>query len=205
MPIASSWGYNKENNMKQKEAVPAGNEWIEKSVREFSGNPIERIDKGWMLVTVGDAVTAANVENDRGNWNTMTASWGGLGELWKKDVAFIFIRPSRRTFDFANNANLITLSFFDESYRDALTLCGEKSGRDIDKAAATGLNPVFFREGPLAGAVSFKEARDIIICKKIYAHDLDPALFLDPSIEKNYNGSNYHRMFIGEIIGYRTR
>ena len=184
--------------MRQKEAVPAGNEWITKGVREFSGNPIERIDKGWMLVTAG------NMENDKGNWNTMTASWGGLGELWSKDVAFIFIRPTRHTFGFANNANHFTLSFFDESYRAALNLCGEKSGRDIDKAAAAGLTPVYFPGDP-AGAVSFKEARDIIICKKIYAHDLDPAFFLDSSIEKNYSENDYHRMFVGEIVGYRTR
>ena len=184
--------------MKQKEAVPAGNEWIEKDVREFPGSPFKRIGSDWMLITAG------NIESDKNSWNTMTASWGGLGVLWKKDVAFFFIRPSRHTFGFANNASIVTLSFFDENHRAALSLCGEKSGRDIDKAAAAGLNPVFF-QGNLAGAVSFKEARDIIICKKIYAQDLNPALFLDPSIENNYNGSDYHRMFIGEIVGYRTR
>jgi hypothetical protein len=26
-------------------------------------------------------VSAGNVADDKGNWNTMTASWGGLGEL----------------------------------------------------------------------------------------------------------------------------
>jgi flavin reductase (DIM6/NTAB) family NADH-FMN oxidoreductase RutF len=136
----------------------------------------------------------------------MTASWGGLGVLWQKEVAFIFIRPSRHTFGFANNAGFFTLSFFAGTYRNALTLCGEKSGRDTDKAAAAGLTPVFFRDGPGAGAVSFKEAGDIIICKKIYAQDFAPALFLDPqSIEKNYNGTDYHRMFIGEIVSCKSR
>jgi flavin reductase (DIM6/NTAB) family NADH-FMN oxidoreductase RutF len=186
--------------MKQKEAAPAGPEWVEKNVREFSGSPFERIGKGWMLITAG------YVESDRSNWNTMTASWGGLGVLWRKDVAFMFIRPSRFTFGFANSVSLFTLSFFDETYRGALNLCGEKSGRDIDKATATGLTPVFFNGGSIDGAVSFKEASDIIVCKKIYTQDFDPGLFLDAeSIEKCYHGKDYHKMYIGEIVGYRTR
>ena len=185
--------------MKQKEAIPAESEWIEKNIREFSGSPFERIGSEWMLITSG------NIGNDKGNWNTMTASWGGLGVLWKKDVAFMFIRPSRHTFGFANKAEILTLSFFGESCREALNICGEKSGRDTNKALASGLTPVYFTDGPIAGAVSFKEARDIIICKKIYTQNLDPTLFLDTGIEKNYNGSDYHRMYIGEIIGYRSR
>ena len=189
--------------MRQKEAISAGNGpetvWIDKNVREFSGSPFLRLDEQWMLVTAG------NVESDKGNWNTMTASWGGLGVLWNKDVAFIFIRPSRRTFGFANDEGLFTLSFFDETHRSVLNLCGEKSGRDTDKATAAGLSPVYFENGPVKGAVSFMEAREILICKKIYTQDFDKALFLDESIEKNYNGSDYHRMYIGEIIGYKTR
>jgi len=186
--------------MKQKEAVFAGNEFVEKKTKEFRGTPFERIGEGWMLITCG------NVESDKGSWNTMTASWGGLGVLWKKDVVFAFVRPSRHTFGFINSAPIFTLSFFDETYRAALNLCGEKSGRDIDKAGAAGITPVFFQGGSVNGAVSFREARDIIICKKIYAQDIDPALFLDKeSIEKNYHGKDYHRLFIGEIVGYFTK
>jgi len=186
--------------MKQREAVPAGSEWLEKNVREFSGSPFDRIGKGWMLITAG------YVESDKSNWNTMTASWGSLGVLWRRDVAFMFIRPSRYTFDFANNASLFTLSFFDEKYREALNICGKKSGRDINKAAATGLTPVYFNGDPIDGTVSFKEASDVIICKKIYTCDFDPALFLAPeSIEECYHGKDYHKMYIGEIIGYKTQ
>ena len=195
MLIQNYWEFR----MKQKEAIPADGIWLEKPVRAFSGSAFERLDLQWMLITAGD------LGMDKGNWNTMTASWGGLGVLWGRDVAFIFIRPSRRTFGFANDSRIFTLSFFDETYRAALDLCGEKSGRDTDKAAGAGLSPVYFEDGPVKGAVSFREARDILFCKKIYAQDIDPAFFLDESIEKNYGGNNYHRMYIGEIMGYRTR
>ena len=150
-------------------------------------------------------ITAACAEEGRPNWNTMTASWGALGVLWGKDVAFMFVLPSRHTYGFVNSASLFTLSFFDETYRGALDLCGEKSGRDIDKAAASGLTPVLFRGGSVDGAVTFREAKDVFVCKKLYTHDFDPALFLDrKSIEENYHGTDYHRMYIGEIAGYFT-
>ena len=184
--------------MRQKEVIPAGPEWVEKNIREFSGSPFNRIGKDWMLITAGDVTT------DKGNWNTMTASWGGLGVLWRKDVAFAFVRPSRQTRGFVDGNSLFTLSFFDEKFREALNICGAKSGRDTDKAAATGLTPVVFHDGLINGAVSFKEASDIIICKKIYTQDIDPALFLDKKIiEDCYQGehaNDYHRMYVGEIV-----
>ena len=77
----------------------------------------------------------------KSTWN-MTASWGGVGVLWKKNVAFIFIRPQRYTFEFIENGEYLTLSFFDESYKKALGICGSKSGRDVDKMKETGLTPV---------------------------------------------------------------
>jgi flavin reductase (DIM6/NTAB) family NADH-FMN oxidoreductase RutF len=186
--------------MKQTEAMPAGTEWREKHIRDFSGSPSQRIGQDWMLISARDG----------DDWNTMTASWGGLGVLWGRDAAFMFIRPSRRTFGFANAASLFTLSFFDADHDQALEFCGEKSGRDVDKAAGAGLSPIVFdaslASGRIAGCAGFKEAREIIVCRKLYTHDIDPAAFLDaPSIEEFYHGSDYHRLFIGEVLTLLVR
>jgi flavin reductase (DIM6/NTAB) family NADH-FMN oxidoreductase RutF len=191
--------------MKQKEVIPAGSQWLEKNIRDFPGSPSGRIGTGWMLITAGGNSTAGGTSAGKSAWNTMTASWGGLGVLWGRDVAFMFIRPSRHTYQFANTSPVFTLSFFDESYRNALNICGSKSGRDIDKAAEAGLTPIVFGPGIAGGkagdAIGFKEASEIIVCRKLYTHDFDPAKFLDPaSIENNYNGTDYHRMFIGEVL-----
>jgi flavin reductase (DIM6/NTAB) family NADH-FMN oxidoreductase RutF len=184
--------------MRQKAVIPADSNWLEKNIRDFRGSPVGRIGDEWMLITAGDTAAGA------GNWNTMTASWGGMGELWGRDVAFMFIRPARLTRTFADAGSLFTLSFFDAKYHQPLVFCGEKSGRDFDKAAETGLTPIVFESaiagGRAAGAVAFREASEIIICRKLYTHDFDPAKFLDASIEKNYPQKDYHRMFIGEII-----
>jgi flavin reductase (DIM6/NTAB) family NADH-FMN oxidoreductase RutF len=136
----------------------------------------------------------------------MTASWGGLGVLWGKNVAFMFIRPVRHTFSFANENPLFTLSFFDKTYRGALEIAGAKSGRDIDKAAEGGLTPIVFTGGAIDGAVAFKEAAEIIICRKLYTHNFDPAGFLDPSIDSEcYPAKDYHRMYVGEVLSLKTR
>jgi len=143
-----------------------------------------------MLITAGD---------DKG-FNTMTASWGGLGVLWNKSVAFTFIRKQRYTYEFTEDNDLFTLCFFDEDYRNALSICGSKSGRDIDKVKETGLTPVH-----IDGTTYFDEARLVLVCKKQYFQDIDPKNFLNADIEKNYPAKDYHRMYIGEIVKVLVR
>jgi flavin reductase (DIM6/NTAB) family NADH-FMN oxidoreductase RutF len=132
----------------------------------------------------------------RESFNMMTASWGGLGVLWSRNIAICFIRPQRYTYEFIERADFFSLSFFSEEHRQALDLCGSKSGRQVNKAAATGLTPVVGD----TGAVFFAEARLVLECRKIYFQDLNPENFLDASIHKNYPTRDYHRMYVGEII-----
>ena len=149
-------------------------------------NVFHSIGDGWMLIT------AAKKD---GTFNTMTASWGGMGVLWGKNVAFFFIRPQRHTFGFSEEADFLSLSFFDEEYRTALNFCGSKSGRDVDKIAATGLTPVW-----MEGVPCFQQAKRTFVVKKMYADFFNPDCFIDPSIAKNYAQKDYHKMYIAEIV-----
>ena len=92
-------------------------------VESLEINPFERIGKNWMLITAkkGDQV------------NTMTASWGGLGTMWNKNVAFIVVRPQRYTKEFIDASSTFSLSFFDKKYVKELAYCGKFSGRDENK------------------------------------------------------------------------
>lgn len=72
----------------------------------------------------------------------MTASWGGVGILWNKPVAFLFIRPDRYTHGFIEENDRLTLSFYGEEYRKALQICGTESGRDTDKVKECGFTPL---------------------------------------------------------------
>jgi len=160
------------------------NQFREIAPAAMGGDVFTRIGKQWMLIAAG---------NEQAH-NTMTASWGGLGVLWNKQVSTVYIRPSRYTMEFVERETHYALCFFDESYREALTYCGRHSGRDVDKCAQTGLTPCFDQAAPY-----YKEASLVLICRKLYAQDMDPSLFLEESIENNYHGSDYHRMYIGEI------
>lgn len=140
-------------------------------------------------------VTAGKINN----FNTMTASWGGFGILWNKPVSFIFIRPTRYTYEFTERFSEYTLGFFTGDHRKALNILGSKSGRDLDKVKLSGLTPVETE----SGNVGFAEARLIMECRKLYYQDLNPERFLDASIDKNYPEKDYHRMYIGEILSIK--
>ena len=57
-------------------------------------NAFQMIGKDWLLLTA----------KKDGKVNTMTASWGGVGVMWGKQVAFLFIRPQRYTKEFVDAA-----------------------------------------------------------------------------------------------------
>ena len=149
-------------------------------------NVFSLIGDQWMLITAGT----------KDQCNTMTASWGGLGVLWGKPVATVYIRPQRYTLEFVEREDTFTLCFFGEEYRKALALCGSKSGRDMDKVKECG-----FTVATAEGAPYFEEADLVLVCKKSYWQDMDPTHFLDPEVDGRwYPEKDYHRIFIGEIV-----
>ena len=156
------------------------------TVDSLNENIINLIGKDWCLITAGKI----------DNYNTMTASWGNMGFLWNKPVVTIFIRPQRHTFGFIESNDSFTLSFFTEEYRKALTLCGTKSGKDIDKAREAGITPF----APTENCVAFKEARLVIKCKKLYKSLLKEDNFIDKTIIPAwYKDGDFHYAYVAEI------
>lgn len=152
---------------------------------ELNENPFSMFKNDWALVTSGTI----------DNYNTMTVSWGGVGVLWHKDVATIYIRPQRYTYEFIERNDYFTISILPQDYKEALTLCGRCSGRDHDKAKEAGISPI-----EVDNCVSFDEARLVLVCKKLYHSDIEPKHFYDSDLEKNYEAKDYHRMYVGEIV-----
>lgn len=77
----------------------------EVDIKSLTFNPFTKIGSEWMLITAGD----------QSGYNTMTASWGGLGVLWGKNVATCYIRPQRYTKKFVDANDTFTLSFYGRS------------------------------------------------------------------------------------------
>lgn len=149
------------------------------------------IGKEWMLITAG------NIDS----FNTMTASWGGIGWLWNKPVAFLFIRPERYTHRFVENNDDLTLSFLPEQYREALKVCGTLSGRDCNKVEKAGLTPLKLNS---PSHISFDESRLCLVCRKLFKVPMTEDSFIDKEVLARWYNSNpggsLHDIYVVEIL-----
>lgn len=154
---------------------------------EWSKNPFQAIGKEWMLVTA---------EKD-GRANCLTASWGGVGVLWGKNVVYIFIRGSRYTKEFIDGSDTFSLTFFDrQQYGDLLAYMGKTSGRDEDKIGKCGLTLLSEEAAPY-----YAEASCAVICKKMCCQPVEAANFCVEGLDAQfYADKDYHTMYVGEIV-----
>lgn len=156
-------------------------------LERFKIDPFADINKSWMLVSA---------KKKDGSVNTMTVSWGGLGVLWQKNVATVYIRPQRYTKEFVDESDYFTITLFD-GHKKELGVLGKKSGRDGDKIREVG-----FHAQLVDGQPAFAEGRAVLVCRKIYHGHCDPADILDKSvIEDFYPEKDFHDIYIGEIVG----
>lgn len=148
-------------------------------------NPFQLIGKEWMLITAGNEEKA----------NTMTASWGGLGVMYGKNVAYIVVRPQRYTKEFLDQEATFSLCFLDKEYRSALNYLGTVSGRNEDKIANSGLTLDFLDETPYFG-----EASNVLFCRKLFRQPMQEDAILDEKLNQTwYPGKDYHILYIAEI------
>lgn len=153
---------------------------------EIKENPIELFDRKWALVTAGVP----------GEVNTMTISWGSLGELWGRPVVTVYVSSSRYTHDFMEKNGNFTVTFFPEEQRGTLQYLGSHSGRDGDKIAESGLTLEWLE----SGLPSFEEADMIIEARKIYGAPFDGSGFGDvPSRLYASGRMGVHSVYVGEI------
>lgn len=159
---------------------------------DFNFSPFKMIGKDWMLITA---------EKD-GKVNSMTASWGGLGIMWGKNVAFILVRKSRYTKEFIDGSDSFSLSFLDhEKYNKELSYIGSVSGRVEDKLKNAQLTVNYHEEVPF-----IEEGSKIIICKKMFCQPMEPENFLMDDIDERwYQTKDYHDLYIGQIMEIMTR
>ncbi|HIV24788.1 MAG TPA: flavin reductase [Candidatus Scatomonas pullistercoris] len=165
----------------------------EMDIKTLEGNPWKMIGDDWMLV-------AAKKD---GQVNAMTASWGGVGIMWGKTAATIYLRPQRYTKEFVDANDTFTLSFFGGREKQAMGYLGKVSGRDEpDKISRTDLHLT-----DLGGAPAFREAELVLVCRKLYAQEMKPECFLArEEIDKWYPDRDFHTMYIAEIVkAYRNQ
>jgi len=174
--VSCGQGTQQQTNMENKEIKPT----------EIKENAIELFDREWALVTAGVP----------GDVNTMTISWGSLGELWNRPVVTVYVSSSRYTYQFMEKNDHFTVCFFPMEKRPALQYLGTHSGRDGDKIKESGLTLEWLK----SGLPSFEEADMIIEARKIYGYPFDEKGFGDvPAHLYSTAGMGIHSVYVGEI------
>lgn len=147
--------------------------------------PIFELKNKWMLITAAK----------EGKVNTMTASWGGFGIMWNKEVIFAVIRPQRYTKEFVDSSDSFSLSFFNESFKKELSYLGSTSGRDENKIEKSKLTVEYDNKIPY-----FQEADLVLFTKKLYVQPMNKESFIENGlIGKWYPENDFHFLYIAEI------
>ena len=157
-------------------------------VKTLQTEAFQIFGKGLPLLTAGD----------RTGCNTMTIGWGQMGTLWSMPVCTVYVRPSRYTYEFMEKSDYFTVSVLPEGNQEILKLCGTKSGRDMDKFAACGLD-VCYGEGD---APYIAQAELVLVCKKVFVQDMQSECVTDERILEHYkpDSGGWHRIYTGEVV-----
>ena len=159
---------------------------------DYAGKILEQTGKGVLLTTKAD-----------GQVNTMTIGWGTLGIEWGKPIYTVFVRESRYTKALLEKNGEFTINVpMGEIDKRILSVCGTKSGRDMDKFAELGLT----EEAPEVISVpGIRELPLTLECKVIYKQDQDPAAIAKENDDRYYakgtpNEGDYHTAYYGQVL-----
>ncbi len=134
---------------------------------------------------------------DRESCNTMTIGWCQTGILWSIPVCTVYVRPERYTYQFMESKDSFTVSVLPPDRKKTMAICGTESGRDVDKIAKCGLT-LCYGEGD---APYFAEAEWVLVCRKIYAQDMNAESALSEEVTRHYGPDNgWHRIYTGRIV-----
>ena len=154
--------------------------------KDLDTNLFRMIDDEWLLI--------CSYDEKNGRENMMTASWGGMGILWNRQVCFLFVRPQRYTHDLLDTEVRFSVCVLPEVYRHAHKVCGSQSGRTVDKMAVTGLHETDFE-----GVKGVLESKYVFIVKQLYRDELTKCGFMDMALLKNYPTDDFHTVYVCEI------
>lgn len=152
---------------------------------ELNINPFEDIKNDWFLITA----------KKHDYVNTMTASWGMVGNMWGKPSVMIVIRESRYTKEFVDSGDCFSICFF-EGYKKELGYLGKVSGRDCDKIKDCNLTVDF-----IDGVPYFKEASKVLICQKSYQTTIKDKDIIDSTVmDRWYPTKDMHDIYFGYVL-----
>ena len=161
------------------------------NVWDYAGKILEQTGKGVLLTTKAD-----------GKVNTMTIGWGTIGIEWGKPVFVAYVRDSRHTRILLDETGEFTVNIpLKDVDRNIISVCGTKSGRDLDKISALGLT---LEPSDKVDVPGIRELPLTLECKVLFRNVQDESRLPEPIRGRFYTGGNnadYHIAYYGEILG----
>ena len=167
------------------------------NVWDYAGKIVEAMKPGILATTKAD-----------GKVNTMTIGWGTLGIEWNRPIFILYVRESRHTMQMleANGEFTINVPVGDVD-RKILSVCGTKSGRDMNKIQEMGLT----LEEPLAISVpGIRELPLTLECKVLYKQQQDLSAIPEKILKRFYpveddtlhpgSDRDYHICYYAQIL-----
>ncbi|WP_371365428.1 hypothetical protein SRRS_02110 [Sporomusa rhizae] len=137
-----------------------------------------------------------------GKTNTMTIGWGGVGIMWGKPVFTAMVRQSRFTKELVEKSGEFTITLPLTEMKEALALCGSKSGRDMDKIAAANLTVI---AGQAIATPVINAPGLHLECKVVFKQTMTEENLATEHQTKWYANGDYHTFYFGEIVAaYKT-
>ena len=129
--------------------------------------------------------------------NTMTIGWGSFGFQWGMPVAEVMIRESRFSKIATDKTGEFTLTFpYDDTMKEALTYCGTKSGKDVDKIKDCNLDVVPSKtiDTPVIACKGL-----IFECKVVASTEMSNNLTASAVLDKWYKNGDLHTIYYASI------
>jgi len=136
-----------------------------------------------------------------GKANLMAIGWGTLGAIWGKPLWIVLVRPSRYTYKCIEHSQCFTVNVPSAAMAESCTVCGTKSGRDIDKFAVCGLT---HERAATVVAPAVAECPIIYECRVVHSNDILPPRLAQEIIAGAYKSGDFHRVYWGEILAARA-
>lgn len=163
----------------------------EVNVWDYAGHIMQNIPKGCLLTTKAE-----------GKVNTMVIGWGHIGIEWSRPSFIVYVRKSRYTKQLLDKNGEFTVNVaLGDPDKNIISVCGTKSGRDMDKIGSLDLT---LEDGDVVSVPGIKEMPLTLECKVIYKQDQDKNA-IDPECDARYyakgtaNEGDYHTVYYGEI------
>lgn len=162
-------------------------------VWDEAGHILSHVGKGVLMTVAAE-----------GQVNPMTIGWGTLGIQWGKPIFIAFVRESRYTKELLDKNPEFTVNVpYGEYDKSILSICGTRSGRDIDKVKELGLT---LEEPETIGVPGIRQLPLTLECKVIYRQDQDPNAINEENTRRYYpipegwDHGDYHTAYYGQIM-----